>query len=227
MTIAKLGKYRFQYEEENLSYESNLPEITHEDAKEILFKTKELFDEIGLKIYLTYGTLLGAVRDKDFIAGDLDVDVYVKDEYSLFRNLDYLRSCGLMLIRVRKHDTYSFRYKNNPNCYIDIYIMRKTYTPWGFYCYELCKTMVPKRMLQDGKIEFLGEMFDCPANPKELLEFWYTETWNRPIDKFEKQYRYTVASHYYYQKIKDVKSVVKFLIGWKYWKHYVKHGTSL
>ena len=34
--------------------------ITEEQARKLLLKTKELFDEVGLEFYLNVGTLLGS-----------------------------------------------------------------------------------------------------------------------------------------------------------------------
>ena len=223
MAVVRLGNLLYKYEKEDLKIE-NLPEITHDDAKEILFVTKKICAEFGLKVYLAFGTLLGAVRDKDFIKGDLDVDVYVKDEELLFSHLDYLEKKGLSLIRVVKHNTYSFRYKNNPKCYIDLYIARDAFNIWSLYCSEICGLATPKKFLDDGKIEFLGEVFDCPKNPEEILEFWYTSSWNVPLDKSESEkYLYTVPSFYYYRIIKrNLKAIVKYLIGWRYWRSLIR-----
>ena len=53
MSIARLGKFSFEFEEEELECE-NLPEISPEDAKEVLFKTQDVFSQIGIDVYLTY-----------------------------------------------------------------------------------------------------------------------------------------------------------------------------
>ena len=86
MAIARLGKLGFEFEEEELECD-NLPEISSEDAKQILFKTQDVFSQIGIDVYLAYGTLLGAVRNQAIIPGDLDVDVYIKDEKKMFQHL--------------------------------------------------------------------------------------------------------------------------------------------
>jgi hypothetical protein len=46
-----------------------------EKGKEALFNIDKAFNEIGIKYWLEFGTLLGAVREKDFIAHDLDIDL--------------------------------------------------------------------------------------------------------------------------------------------------------
>lgn len=212
METAKLGKQTYQYERETFDY-SELPPITHDDAKQVLFETQDIFKSIGLDIYLSFGTLLGAVRDKDFIKGDLDVDVYVKDERFLFQHLKDIDAAGLKLVRARKHYMYSFRYKKNPNCYIDVYILKKTFSIWGIYCYSLLNFMTPKKLLRDGSIEFLGRTFACPKDPEAILEFWYTDTWRTPIGKFQKKYYYEVKSHYYYRKaLKNTKLFTRRII---------------
>ncbi len=52
---------------------------------EVLKRIKEIFDENGWKYYLTYGTLLGAIRHEGFIPWDDDIDVWVpRDDYEKF-----------------------------------------------------------------------------------------------------------------------------------------------
>lgn len=193
---------RFEYEEEHLDIHTS-PEIRQDDAREVLFHTQDVLSQNGIDVYLCFGTLLGAVRDKNFIKGDVDVDVFVKDETLLLSSLWNIKKGGLNLIRVLPHKVYTFRSNTNPRCYIDVYIMRKTSSLWGIYCHELNGLMIPKRYLQDGKILFLGRTFSCPAHPEQILKFWYTDTWKTPIGKFEKKYKYEVSSHYYYKILKD------------------------
>ncbi len=204
----------FEYEEEHLDIHTS-PEISQDDARELLLHTQDVFLHNGMDVYLSFGTLLGAVRDKNFVKGDFDVDVFVKNEDKLLLSLWDIRQGGLKLIRVLPHKVYTFRLATNPKCYIDVYIMRKSFSLWGFYCYELNGLMIPKKYLQEGKISFLGRSFKCPAKPENLLRFWYTETWKTPIGKFDKKYRYEVSSHYYYKIGKDfLKRNIKKLYNW-------------
>ena len=217
MAYAKYKKLKYEYQAERLDIH-NLPEITHEDAKEVLFHTQDVLKRINLELNLTFGTLLGAVREKDFIKGDFDVDTFIKDEEVLFRNLAFIEANGLQLIRAIKHRLYSFRYKKNPNCYIDIYIYQKAYNIWGIYCSQLNGLMIPKKYLKEGTINFLGRTFFCPSRPEQILEFWYTDTWRTPIGKFGKKYKYEVASHFYYIRIKKaikfaIQDLIKMVIG--------------
>ena len=167
---------------------------------------------LNMDIYLTFGTLLGAVREKNFIKGDLDVDVYVKDEKKLFKLLPEMKKQGLELIRAIKHKVYSFVIVGKPNCYIDFYIMRKPFSIWSLYCSRIEGTYFPDKILKEGNIEFLGRNFKCPEPTIEFIKFCYGDTWNIPISKFEKKYRYDVWSHYYYVKItQPIKNLLKYL----------------
>jgi phosphorylcholine metabolism protein LicD len=60
--------YRSQVEEEKRK-------SVHTFGLESLMLVKEAFKEINREFWLDYGTLLGAIREKDFIGHDADIDV--------------------------------------------------------------------------------------------------------------------------------------------------------
>ncbi len=208
--IIRLGKNTYEYNSVDLNIESGV-EISQDDAREILFKAQDVMNVLNMDIYLTFGTLLGAVREKNFIKGDLDVDVYVKDEKKLFNLLPEMKRLGLELIRAVKHKVYSFVIVGKPGFYIDFYIMRKPLSFWSLYCSRIEGTYYPDKIIKDGNIEFLGRVFKCPAPTMDFIKFCYGDTWNIPISKFEKEYRYDVWSHYYYVKlIQPIKDILKY-----------------
>lgn len=201
------------YEKENLKL-AGLSDIKHDDAQEILFKAKELLDEAHIDFYLGYGTLLGAIRENDFIKGDLDVDIFVKDDKALVKKINHFQQQGLKLVRVIPHVIYSFRL--NDKCFIDMYVWGKpSIGIWRLYCDRIDTKYVPSKLLKGEKsIVFLGEMFKTVGEPIELLKFWYGDTWNVPIGKFDKKYYYEVKSHYYYKSIFTYfKKLLKRVIG--------------
>ncbi len=217
MKKARFKNMEFEYEEEHLDIHE-LPEINKEDAVQILFKVQDLLEPKGVGIYLAWGTLLGAVRDKDFIKGDLDVDVFIKaeDEEKLFANLQYLKENRIELIRAYKNGLYSFRDMDHLGVYIDFYVVTTPHNIWGLYCKCVSGVhCVPKKFMKDGgEIEFLGRTFKCPKNPEMFLEFIYGKTWVTPIGKFEATYKYDVTTHYYWRKIRtNFSLMMKTIIG--------------
>jgi lipopolysaccharide cholinephosphotransferase len=58
------------------------PEISQEGALADLREIKKVFDHFGVRLFLTYGALLGIVRQKNFIPYDDDIDLCIVDPIS-------------------------------------------------------------------------------------------------------------------------------------------------
>jgi len=207
------GKW-FLFEDESLSYENLVP-MSENDAKILLRKAKELLEAKNIFFYLSYGTLLGAVREHGLIKGDEDLDICTNEEEKLLNSLEYLRDNGLKLVRVNPRCTYSFKYGGNS--YIDIYIMRelKWYSAWSSSCYSLANNSYnPKHFFKGYEdIEFLGDVYKCPSNPENILAFWYGESWRTPIKGHK--FMYEVKSHYYWKYICNlIKVTILTLLLW-------------
>ena len=70
--------------------------IEESDAIKLFRKTKELFDEAGIKFAVVFGSLLGAVRENGHaIKGDQDIDICVWEEDKLRDNLVQFQKKGL------------------------------------------------------------------------------------------------------------------------------------
>ena len=59
----------------NRAKASKQQENLHKNGSDVLVALKKAFDELGIEWFLAYGTLLGACREKNFIAHDLDIDI--------------------------------------------------------------------------------------------------------------------------------------------------------
>lgn len=187
----------FEYESESLTV-MDAPVITAEQAKAVLFKAKELLDEYGLEFGLIYGTLLGAIREHNFISHDYDVDVYIRNEQKLLSSIPELDKGGLKLCRVTEGRLYSFRYGK---AYIDLYVLRRAPFPFYTYCYFVGSDVLPKKYFDKTKfIDFLGRQFRVPQDAEGLMQLCYGKTWRIPIKGDTG--RCNVYPVYLYRKIK-------------------------
>jgi phosphorylcholine metabolism protein LicD len=216
-TIIIEGK-PFEYDKVDLSYDKN-PGLSKDIAKKLLLRIKEIFDENDIEFHLSFGTLLGAIRDKDFINGDTDIDITVdiKYEKKILKLIPQLNVENIRLCRAAKHRTYSFMYNK---CYIDVYILKPyRFNILGIYCYNLTSLAVPKKYLKETQnIEFQGSIFKCPKEAISLLKFWYGDTWNIPISGHEHKYIYEVYPSYLLKMIiRFIKKMIKHGILYKYW----------
>lgn len=79
--------------------ENIMKKLSNVECKEVIFSILKEFadfcDSNKLKYYLAYGTLLGAIRHKDFIPWDDDIDVYMpRPDYIRFKTLFKERYSG-------------------------------------------------------------------------------------------------------------------------------------
>ena len=94
--------------------------------KEIAFKNlcilKNELDQYGIEFQITFGTLLGAIREKDFIEHDEDIDLLVLGEkkQQLFDLLPELRKIGFEVARYDRRDLLSLIKDGE---YIDFYFL--------------------------------------------------------------------------------------------------------
>ena len=95
--------------------------IDKQIAKQNLSDFNSIANKNNLKFGLIYGTLLGAIREHDFIDHDEDIDLFVLSEQRdlLFNMLFELRKCDFEVVRYDRRGLISIM-KNNE--YIDIYI---------------------------------------------------------------------------------------------------------
>lgn len=99
--------------------------MDREQGLDNLRRLMPVLQEAGIFAAPTYGTLLGMVRDGDFIPWDEDIDLvmFSEDEQRLRNLLWTLREEGFELIRYDKRGLYSIMRGGE---YIDFYVMYPT-----------------------------------------------------------------------------------------------------
>ena len=151
--------------------------IDKEKAFENLCLFKEIADRNRFKFFLAYGTLLGAVRERDFIDHDEDIDLGADyQDVDLFMSMLFeLRDNGFEVARWDDRGLLSI-IRNNE--YIDIYFFKRYNDKLLINCGE----PLPTKFLENQDvIEFKGVVFNAPADVVGALEFWYGKNWKTPV----------------------------------------------
>ena len=169
------GKYRYKYKPIFLG----IKPINKTIAKENLLLLKEILDSHNVLFFLAFGTLLGAVREHDFITHDEDIDLIMfKSDMPKFLSLLFvLRQQGFEIARYERRGFLSIIRKGE---YIDFYFF-DDYPEDNTLVY-CCRDLYPKaEFLDHTTIEFQGTEFTAPRNYTKYLEFNYGTNWRTPI----------------------------------------------
>jgi len=154
--------------------------MNKENAKYLINTLAKVFADNGIDLMLAYGTLLGAIREHDFIGHDNDMDTLIWGEH-MQKALDLaptLEKYGIKL-----------------ECYVLPWIL--TYSYKGVTCdidmiYDAVKPLDKRYCLIESqyiqrnffehtkKIEFQGMMHSVPADTEKLLEYHYGKKWRIP-----------------------------------------------
>lgn len=149
--------------------------INVEQCKKNLLTFKYIMDLNNIKFGIIFGTLLGAIRENNFIQHDEDVDVYVlqEDKDEILSLLSIFEQHGLRVVRYT--DTILSLLSGGD--YIDVYFPQKNF--FGSMCVgEDC--YASKYFIFKTKINFLGTYFYTPTNPECFLEEAYGKDWRVP-----------------------------------------------
>ena len=157
-----------------------------EQAIIALFDIKSVLEELDIKFVLLQGTLLGAIRDKDFAPGDEDIDIASKI-YNLAPKMKEL----IPLLRARG---FGLKLFDNPyKFYVHAKIkkggIRTDFLSFDFNgdkAFRLGGRYIDKAKVYDRKlienlkeIDFLGKKFKVFADAERWLEIEYGPNWKK------------------------------------------------
>ncbi len=163
----------------------------HYDRKFLFLGIKQIDKEISffnLKDFLAimrkggvqtgpvFGSLLGIVRDNDFITWDEDIDLYIlKEQEDAFDDLlPELHQNGFELVRYERRGLYSFMRKGE---YMDVYVLENV----GGGLLHTGSTFFFEKDFKDTKsIDFKGIPVSIPKDIERHLEFLYGD-WKTPV----------------------------------------------
>jgi len=148
-------------------------------AKENLLDVKRVFDKHNIKFILAFGTLLGAIRQQDFIDWDSDTDIlcFREDYLKIEPAFKELESLNFTIPRVEIPLLDHYLIRNNEkidiNWLIDNGHDELMYADWIKWDKEFFQDPLPT-------INFLGEKFHINSNVEKLLEITYGKDWKVP-----------------------------------------------
>lgn len=201
--------------------------INKEKAFENLCLFKEIADRNSFKFFLAYGTMLGAAREKDFIAHDEDIDLGADfQDVNLFLAMLFeLREHGFEVARWDDRGLISV-IRNNE--YIDVYF----FTDFSDKLLINCGEPLPRKFFDNrAKMMFKGVEFDAPADINGVLEYWYGKDWRTPaqwLDYKAPKWRIWVFKIMQWVKLFIPKCLIKNLLKKKeqaMFKKYLNRGV--
>ncbi len=126
---------------------------------------------------LTYGSLLGCIREGDFIEGDDDIDVFLpfKDREKYIFAIKRLQlpiiieDVGFVQINVQNIGPFDVYFYEDRGTHL--------YTRWNNISMTKADILPPK------KVSFKGFMIHIPRNSEKFLADCYGDNWRIPIAK--------------------------------------------
>lgn len=166
------GKFRYHKQFLFVGLKKIDRDVAFGNLKEIV----PMLDALGITAGPIFGTLLGIIRENNFIEWDEDIDFYIlKEQEDLFRaSLWDFRSAGFELVRYDKRGLFSLM-KNGE--YIDFYVLRSIspqvrHTGGPDFLFE-------KYIKDTVTYDFKGIPLRIPREYEEYLEFTYGD-WRTP-----------------------------------------------
>lgn len=151
--------------------------IDKEKSFENLILFKEVMDSQNIEFMLVYGTLLGVIRDHNFISHDEDIDLaLMKSDLNRFLDaIPLLQEKGFVIARYDRRGLISLIRQGE---YMDMYF----YHAKNDDLYTCCGSLLPREFLdRRTEIDFKGAKFLVPKQYNSFLEFEYGENWKTPV----------------------------------------------
>ncbi|MGX9352491.1 LicD family protein [Shimia sp. W99] len=152
--------------------------------------------QLGLQLYLTYGTLLGATRNEDFIGHDVDIDMaYVSRARSaagVLKERDMITAFFAefdMIAAAPNHGRFLLRGTTDPDsgkALHGIEIYTSFVTHGAYYCYPCIPGWLTGREIKPfGTAMLRGIEFAVPRQSEAWLASHYGDGWSAPVKPSE------------------------------------------
>lgn len=148
-----------------------------------------IFKKVGAKMFLLYGTALGAYRDKDFLPGDEDLDLGSFDVSLRDKVAEEMRQAGFEVSTCWDEKIKGYRESEMIHAWhdihVDIFFFRKKeegYVANRSVEEEPFVILPPKTTESFEPVTLLGKEFSVLSPIEPYLEFCY-EDWKDPKKK--------------------------------------------
>ena len=149
-----------------------------------LLDTKRILDEEKVTFWLIFGTLLGAIRENDFLEWDDNINIAIYEEdllpkYNILK--DRFISNNFIVRQIPKpKGTKINLYRHNHKIYIEGIFLDPSYCDNEYRLSN--KFRHPKKYFETyEEISFIGETFRVPSPSKKYLKFLYKD-WKTPVN---------------------------------------------
>jgi len=160
--------------------------IRNNMQKQMLLDISDLLDKYNVKHCLMFGTLLGAIRENNFLEWDNeDIDLGIFEQFwkpndLLWRNFNLdLRNSGYY-VKDMAYNYICIASKNNPNLHIDLYLLLKTPEEYQVIVTGIIAHFPFEDFDTLDTISFMGKIFNIPHNVETHLVHNYGPNWRTP-----------------------------------------------
>lgn len=189
--------------------------MNKERAKQVLFDIIDIFEKYNIEYFLFLGTLLGAVREKDFIEGDNDIDIGILDCFwnnpYLYKKVakDLLKK-GLHITSILENSVMTIVKNGDANkdeeINVDLYYGHTNHfrDKNVIFLGNTWRMEIPNGYMYGlSEIDFLGRMVSVPHDPEKFLDDLYLDGWREKKDKDGLRYGFMVVD-------RNVKQIIEY-----------------
>ena len=166
------------------SFKSRPKHFNFTDAAQSMRDLRDTFDKAGVDFFLMSGTLLGAIREKGFIASDYDIDIGIFENQADIPLLYEICENSLLFSIDEIIDNAIVKVKHITGIVIDLFIY---FEVDGLQCHRGAVHEWYNSNFELTEIDFLGGKYYIPDNH----EHWLTENygnWEKPVIFYDMSY---------------------------------------